>query len=1051
MHNASGRKTSDDSSTLRTAVRIIEQQGEGNLLYIANDDTRAAAIAATLRALSPETCTVHLPASDALPGDDSPASPANAGHRVAALRTMQSQQAKEHAAALVCVTSGEATAQLYALPDAFAGTCRAIARGDQADPAIIEAEYLEVGYVVDDRVDEPGEIAVRGAVIDIFPADSELPVRIEIVDGRVDALRTYDPGDQRTLDEIDRVEVGSAREPSPAEGVTLLAHLQPGALVEEARSAARRQSFLALAKDAARFDSAAKTIVEPARWQHDTQEWHVLDWKNDDIEPVARFVERSSPLASLHKEVEPLLERGGRLVVVGNARDLRFLRPRLARRFKRDVDHVASWRDAIGAGAIVTIEAPADAGFKTDTLMVVAAADLLGSRAITSDAGAPATSFAFEGFADLHVGDVVVHENYGLARLCGLEDMPSDDEGAADAFMLEFAGSTRRLVPTAEANRIWRYGGDGDAVTFDKLDGSTWEKRRGDIDAALAETAQALVALSREREARSVAKIEPDLARYEQFSSGFGFTETPDQARAISAIRDDLASGKPMDRLVVGDVGYGKTEVALRAAAMVALAGGQAAIAAPTTVLVRQHLTLFTRRFEGTGIAVAGLSRLSSAAEKKRVKAGLADGTIHVVVGTAAVAGKGVSYAKLQLVVVDEEQRFGAADKARLRGLHEGHVLTLSATPIPRTLQSALVGLQQMSIIATPPARRQPIRTSIASWDDALVRTALMRERGRRGQSFVVVPRIEDMAAIAARLAKVFPEGEVIEAHGKMPADDLDTAMTDFAGGKGDVLLATNIIEAGLDVPRANTMIVWRADRFGLSQLHQLRGRVGRGSRRGQILLLTDEDATIADATLKRLRTLQAFDRLGAGFEISARDLDMRGAGDLLSDSQTGHMRLIGVDLYQHLLGQALRTARGEHVDEWQPELHVGPAGSLPENWLSDADVRIQLYSRFARLTSADEIDAFEEELADRFGQLPEAVETLIASGRIRVLARHAGVARIDGGPAAIALTPRDASATDAWADAGLTNSGNRWILKEAIATIRAREERLVALLERIA
>ena len=503
-----------------------------------------------------------------------------------------------------------------------------------------------------------------------------------------------------------------------------------------------------------------------------------------------------------------------------------------------------------------------------------------------------------------------------------------------------------------------------------------------------------------------------------------------------------------MDRLVIGDVGYGKTEVALRAAALVALAGGQAIVTAPTTVLVRQHLTLFARRFEGMGITVAGLSRLSTAAEKKATKTGLADGSIQIVIGTAAVAAKAMKYHNLQLVVIDEEQRFGAADKARLRALHDGHMLTLSATPIPRTLQAALVGLQQMSVIATPPARRQPIRTTVESWDDGHVRAALLRERARRGQSFVVVPRIEDMPDIAARLAKLFPEGEIIEAHGKMAPDALDAAMTDFAAGRGDVLLATNIIEAGLDVPRANTMIVWRADRFGLSQLHQLRGRVGRGGRRGQILLLTDGDAVIADATLKRLRTLQAFDRLGAGFSISARDLDMRGAGDLLGESQTGHMKLIGVDLYQHLLGQALRAARGEDVDDWQPELRVGTEGHLPAEWLADTDLRLQMYGRFARLQSVGDVDVFEEELADRFGSIPEAAQSLLALVRLRIVARNAGIRRIDAGPAAIALTPGPHIASDAWKEAGFEPSGDRLVMKTQIDDLPERlsyiEEQLV-------
>ena len=1036
-------------SLLRIAVRIAERLDGEPLLYVADDDSKAAKLATIVRQLTPAATVLHLPAGDALPGDDAPASPSIAGSRVAALCRVREWYAGDRATSLVCVTSAEATAQLYATPESFVARPPMLARGDAIDLSALEASCVDLGYVVDDRIDEPGEVAVHGNVADIFPVDAVLPVRIEVVDDRIAALRNYDPVDQRTIEELDSVEIGLAREPGGVGGVTLLAHFEPAVLIEEPRVTARRKSFLGLARDAERFGRAVRTTIAPDRWTKEAAAWRSLDWSRDTVDGADRFVERRAPLPALQRKAQPILDSGGRLVILGSARDLRFLRPRLAKRFKRDVDAITSWADVAQtpAGAILILEATADAGFVDNDALVVAAADLLGSRAQIDEAAAPLAA-VLEGVAELHVGDVVVHEDFGIARLSGIEQMPGDAD--SDAFALEFADDTRRLVPPFDAHKLWRYGSDADAVALDKLDGSSWPKRRAAIDAALAETAKALIALAAERDRLSVAKIEPDVAQYEQFASSFPFTETPDQGRAIAAVRADLASGKPMDRLIIGDVGYGKTEIALRAAAIVALAGGQVAIAAPTTVLVRQHLALFERRFEGTGIGVVGLSRLSTGAERKRAKAGLADGSVQIVIGTAAVAAKEIAYAKLQLVVIDEEQRFGAADKTKLRALHDGHVLSLSATPIPRTLQSALVGLQQMSVIATPPARRQPIHTTVDTWDDARVRMALMRERSRRGQSFVVVPRIADMDEIAARLTQLLPEGEIIQAHGKMPPGDLDIAMTDFAAGRGDVLLATNIIEAGLDVPRANTMIVWRADRFGLSQLHQLRGRVGRGSRRGQILLLTDSGSSIAEATLKRLRTLQAFDRLGAGFGISARDLDIRGAGDLLGENQTGHMQLIGIDLYQHLFGQALGVARGDAVDDWQPELRLGLSGSFPAAWIADTDLRIQLYVRLSRLTEIDAIDAIEDELSDRFGQLPEAVGTLLLAARIRVLARQAGVARIDAGPAAIALTPRGGTSTGHWSRAGLEASGARFVLKAAIADLSERGDRIIAMLEGI-
>ncbi len=411
---------------------------------------------------------------------------------------------------------------------------------------------------------------------------------------------------------------------------------------------------------------------------------------------------------------------------------------------------------------------------------------------------------------------------------------------------------------------------------------------------------------------------------------------------------------------------------------------------------------------------------------------------------------KGVKYARLGLVIIDEEQRFGAADKARLRGLGTVHILSLSATPIPRTLQAALVGLQQMSVIATPPARRQPIRTSIGEYDDVLIRTALTREKARGGQSFVVLPRIEDMAKVAEKIRRAAPDLTLVQAHGKMSPGEIDEVMVGFGNGRGHILLATNIIEAGLDVPRANTMIVWRADRFGLAQLHQLRGRVGRGNRRGQVILLIESENAIGARTLKRLRTLATFDRLGAGFAISGQDLDMRGAGDLVGEDQAGHIKLIGVDLYQHLLRIALKAARGENAERWSPDLNLGATGALPENWIPEADLRLSLYVRLARIETDDALDSFEAELLDRFGSLPAEAERLLAHARIRLAAQALLIARIDAGPAAIALTLRPECTIEVGA-AGFVEKKGRWILSQPLASDDERVARIASLLDMLA
>ncbi|NJC33222.1 transcription-repair coupling factor (superfamily II helicase) [Sphingomonas jejuensis] len=1011
-------------------------------ILLAADEQRAGAIAAIAAAMAPNAVVIHLAASDALPGDSAPPSPANVGQRVAAMRRLRMAATDKGAATVLLVTSAEAGALRVPAPEAFDRAPPCIRTGDTIDLEAFADTAIELGYIVDDRIDEPGEVAVRGAVVDIFPADRDAPVRIEAADGVVASIRHYDPVTQLGTDEVAEVAIGRATEPPLGDGVSLLDHVPGAGLLIDGDAEARRDRFLALAGDGGRRRRAARELVDRAAWEKAKAGRDAVAIEGEAGDPPPRFVEHRDPLRAFKRFAKAALDDGA-LLIVGSARDIRFLAPRLG----LDLQPVASFGDALTAkqGRAMTLVAPVERGFVVGGLTVVAASDLLGSRALVTEAQTSVVDAAFGRAGELHPGDVVVHEEFGIGVVQGLEPAPG---GEGDCIMLEYARDARRLVPVADAGRIWRYGADRDAVTLDALDGGSWQKRRVEIDAAIAESARALSELAAERDTRRTDPIVPDTADYEKFSAGFPFAETPDQARAIAAVRSDMASGRPMDRLVVGDVGYGKTEVAMRAAALAALAGRQVAVVAPTTVLVRQHLDAFAARFRESGIAVAGLSRLSTPAERKRVKAGLADGSIRVVVGTGAIGGKGVTFADLALVVIDEEQRFGAKDKATLRALGAGHVLTLSATPIPRTLQSALIGLQSISVIATPPARRQPIRTTVAAFDDEQVRKALLREHARGGQSFVVVPRIEDIDPLATKLARLVPDLSVVVAHGKMPVDALDSAMVDFAAGDGDILLATNIIEAGLDVPRANTMIVHRADRFGLSQLHQLRGRVGRGGRRGQIMLLTEGDATIGEATLKRLRTLQAFDRLGAGFAISARDLDLRGAGDLIGDAQAGHMKLIGVDLYQHLLGHALRVARGEAEDRWWPTLNLQAAGRLPESWVPEPDLRLSLYGRLSRLEEPSDVDAFEAELEDRFGPIPPEAARLLRTARIAALAEIAGVRQVDAGPGAIAVTPVDRRAEP---PAPFAEEKGRWLVRERIEDPDARAERVMELLEALA
>jgi len=646
---------------------------------------------------------------------------------------------------------------------------------------------------------------------------------------------------------------------------------------------------------------------------------------------------------------------------------------------------------------------------------VLAAADLMGSRAAKGADASPA-AVSHLATAEMHLSDVVVHEAHGLARLRRLEPLPGAEAGAesgdkngaeagSDAIRLDFAEGQHLLVPVEEAGLIWRYGPPESEVTLDRLDTGAWDKRRARIDADLARTAKALVAAAAERAARDAPVLRPARDRYEAFAARFPHPEPPDQRRAILAVLSDLESGRPMNRLVIGDVGFGKTEVALRAAAAAALSGRQVAVLAPSTVLARQHHDTFRRRFAGFGIEVGHLSRLVPRGEAERVKAGLRDGSVQVVVGTQALLGKGVGFDRLALLVVDEEQRFGAAQKTRLRRLGQDlHVLTMTATPIPRTLQGALVGLQALSEIATPPARRRPIRTQIAPSDPVTLRQALLRETRRGGQSFVIVPRIEDIAPTRDMLRALVPRLDLRIAHGGMPPREIDAAMVGFADGAGDLLLATSIVENGLDVPRANTMIVLRPHLFGLAQLHQIRGRVGRGARQAYCHLMTDPDADLGTAAERRLGTLQLFDRLGAGAAISAQDMDQRGAGDLIGETQAGHVRHVGLGYYQELLAAAIRSARGEEADMGRIALNIGGTGRLPEDYIPEADIRVNLYHQLARVGGPPEARRLAEEIEDRFGPPPPEVALLLRRAALRALARVLKVAAVQAGPAGVAL-----------------------------------------------
>ncbi|HEU4498914.1 MAG TPA: transcription-repair coupling factor, partial [Sphingomicrobium sp.] len=610
--------------------------------------------------------------------------------------------------------------------------------------------------------------------------------------------------------------------------------------------------------------------------------------------------------------------------------------------------------------------------------------------------------------AALTPGDHVVHMEHGIGRYEGLTSVMVG-KAPHDCVALTYAGGDKLYVPVENIDVLSRYGGAGEGATLDRLGGEAWQRRKSRMKERIREIAGELIKTAAIRATRAGQVAEADESTFPQFVDRFPYEETDDQDRAIAEVLEDLESGKPMDRLVCGDVGFGKTEVALRAAFVSAMAGYQVALICPTTLLARQHHRNFVERFHGFPIEIGRLSRLVPAAEVKATKEGVEKGTVDIVIGTHALLSKSIKFKKLGLVIVDEEQHFGVAHKERLKALKEDvHVLTLTATPIPRTLQMAMSGLRELSVIQTPPVDRLAVRTYVAPWDAVVMREALLREHYRGGQSFLVAPRIADLPDLEQWLVEEVPEVKAVTAHGQMSASEVEERMSAFYDRKYDVLLSTTIVESGLDIPSANTLIVHRADRFGLAQLYQLRGRVGRSKTRAYAYLTTTPDRSLTEGADKRLQVLANLDSLGAGFQLASHDLDIRGAGNLLGDEQSGHIKEVGFELYQSMLEDAIldiKSGATERREEFAPQINVEAPILIPEHYVPDLDLRMGLYRRLGELEDRQDVEAFGAELIDRFGKLPPETQNLLQIVETKINCKKACIAKLDVGAKGAVIT----------------------------------------------
>jgi len=669
-----------------------------------------------------------------------------------------------------------------------------------------------------------------------------------------------------------------------------------------------------------------------------------------------------------------------------------------------------SLRDGRVALAVIGLEA----GFVAGDLAVIGEQDILGDRLAPQRRRKKRGANFLAEVAALSAGDLVVHVDHGIGRFIGLKQIEA--AGAPhDCLELHYFAGDKLFVPVENIELLTRYGSDEAEATLDRLGHSAWRERKARLKLRIRHMAQGLIKIAAARALHEAPKFTPPEGLYEEFCARFPYDETDDQLSAIEASLGDMSSGKPMDRLICGDVGFGKTEVALRAAFAAAIEGFQVAVVVPTTLLARQHYKNFSARFAGLPIRLAQMSRMATAADMRAARAGAADGSVDIVIGTHAVLGKQVTFKNLGLVVIDEEQHFGVGHKEKLKELRAAvHVLTLSATPIPRTLQLALSGVRELSIIATPPVDRLAVRTFVAPFDDLIVREALLRERFRGGQSFFVCPRLEDLDDATSWLRQNVPEAKFTVAHGQMAATELEERIGAFYDGKYDVLVSTNIVESGLDIPTANTLIVYRADMFGLAQLYQLRGRVGRSKTRAYALFTTPINKTITPQAQKRLEVLQSLDTLGAGFQLASHDLDIRGAGNLLGDEQSGHIKEVGYELYQQMLNEtiaALKAGGAEAAEEtWSPLITLGTPVTIPGHYVEDLDLRLQLYRRLASLDDEAEIESFAAEMIDRFGPMPDEVKQLMILVGVKVLCRRAHVEKLEAGPKGIIIGFRNNS-----------------------------------------
>jgi transcription-repair coupling factor (superfamily II helicase) len=1056
----------------------LARAAAGRAVFIAPDEGAMRHLADAAAYFAPELEVLAFPAWDCLPYDRSSPSLRSTAERLATLHALQRKAEKPQ----LLVTTVNAATQRTLTPFRIRQLVARLAPGERIDIDRLSALLSANGYQRADTVQDAGEYAVRGGLVDLFPAGESEGLRLDFFGDEIESVRRFDPGTQRTTGNADggftllpasetlldedsikrfrsryRERFGATATGDPlyqavSEGrrlagldhwlplfeerlETLFEHLSPDDLVvRDAHDAGAAEArFEAIAdyyenrRRAQSADPGSYRPLEPETlylsredWQqviedrplhlatpfHEPESERVIDFGVDAARDFAP--ERSQNVNVYEAVVEHVaaLRRAGKKVVLASysagARER--LKGLLADHGLKKAVEADTWQQAQGAaaGAVALAVLPLDHGFTSRDVALLTEQDMLGDRLVRRRKRRKSADAFLSELATLTPGDLVVHADHGIGRYEGLTQIPVGTS-PHDCVALEYAGGDKLYVPVENIDVLSRYGSESDGVALDRLGGEAWQRRKARMKERIREIAGELIRTAAERALLPGPVAQPDTG-FAAFVDRFPYEETEDQERAIGDVIADLSAGKPMDRLVCGDVGFGKTEVALRAAFVAAMAGMQVALVCPTTLLARQHYQNFQERFHGFPIEIGRLSRLVPPKEAKETREGIAAGKTDIVIGTHAILAKGVEFKNLGLVIVDEEQRFGVTHKERLKSLRSDvHVLTLTATPIPRTLQMAMSGLRELSVIQTPPVDRLAVRTYVMPWDPVVVREALLREHYRGGQAYFVAPRVADLPDLEQFLRDEVPEVNFVTAHGQMAPTEVEEKMSAFYDRKYDVLLSTTIVESGLDIPSANTLIIHRADRFGLAQLYQLRGRVGRAKTRAYAYFTTPPTRTVTEAADKRLQVLASLESLGAGFQLASHDLDIRGAGNLLGDEQSGHIKEVGFELYQSMLEEAILEAKSGgkiKADEgFSPQITVDAPILIPDEYVPDLDLRMGLYRRMNEFEAPAEIEPFAAELIDRFGKLPAEVDNLLKVIEIKLNCRKACVAKLDVGP----------------------------------------------------